>query len=117
MSCWCSVTKSCPTLESPQTAAHQAFLSFTLLDLAQTHVHRVNDTIQPSHSLLPPSPLALNLSQHLSFHLFLSIINLKTSNENQTISVIKLQKVFFIIKAKNVSVTHNHLSYFLPFGV
>ena len=29
-----------------------------------THVHRVSDAIQPSHSLLSPSPPALNLSQH-----------------------------------------------------
>ena len=27
-------------------------------------VHRVSDAIQPSHALLSPSPLALNLSQH-----------------------------------------------------
>ena len=31
---------------------------------AQTHVHFVGDSIQPSHPLLPPSPPALNLSQH-----------------------------------------------------
>ena len=30
----------------------------------QTHVHQVGDAIQPSHSLLSPSPPALNLSQH-----------------------------------------------------
>ena len=35
-----------------------------LPELAQTHVHWVNDTIQTSHPLLPPSPPALNLSQH-----------------------------------------------------
>ena len=35
-----------------------------LPEFAQTHVHWVNDAIQPSHPLLPPSPLALNLSQH-----------------------------------------------------
>ena len=35
-----------------------------LLGLAQTHVHWVSDTIQPSHPLLSPSPPALNLSQH-----------------------------------------------------
>ena len=35
-----------------------------LLEFAQTHVHWVDDTIQPSHSLSPPSPPALNLSQH-----------------------------------------------------
>ena len=33
-----------------------------LLQFAQTQVHRVDDAIQPSHSLSPPSP-ALNLSQ------------------------------------------------------
>ena len=31
---------------------------------AQIHVHRAGDAIQPSHPLLPPSPPALNLSQH-----------------------------------------------------
>ena len=35
-----------------------------LLELAQTHVHRVGDAIQPSHPLLAPSPPAFNLSQH-----------------------------------------------------
>jgi len=33
----------------------------------QTHVHRVNDAIQPSHPLLFPSHPALNLSQHQVF--------------------------------------------------
>ena len=32
-------------------------------ELAQTHVHRVGDAIQPSHPLSSPSP-AFNLSQH-----------------------------------------------------
>ena len=32
-------------------------------ELAQTHVHRVSDAIQPSHPLSSPSP-AFNLSQH-----------------------------------------------------
>ena len=34
------------------------------LDFAQTYVHWVSDAIQPSHSLLPSSPLAFSLSQH-----------------------------------------------------
>ena len=37
-----------------------------LPELAQTHVHRVGDAIQPSHPLSSPSPPALNLSQHQS---------------------------------------------------
>ena len=35
-----------------------------LPEFAQTHVHWVSDATQPSHPLLPPSPLAFNLSQH-----------------------------------------------------
>ena len=35
-----------------------------LLELAQTHIHRVSDAIQPSHPLLPPSAPALNLAHH-----------------------------------------------------
>ena len=35
-----------------------------LLGLAQTHVHRVGDAIQPSHPLSSLSPPAFNLSQH-----------------------------------------------------
>ena len=35
-----------------------------LLEFAQTHVHWVSDTIQPSLPLSTPSPPALNLSQH-----------------------------------------------------
>ena len=35
-----------------------------LSGFAQIHVHWVDDAIQPSHPLLPPSPPALNLSQH-----------------------------------------------------
>ena len=37
-----------------------------LPELVQTHVHRVSDTIQPSHPLSSPSPPAFNLSQHQS---------------------------------------------------
>ena len=35
-----------------------------LLELAQTHVHRVDDAIQQSHLLSSPSPPAFNLFQH-----------------------------------------------------
>ena len=35
-----------------------------LLELAQTHVHRVSDDIQPSHPLSSPSSPAFNFSQH-----------------------------------------------------
>ena len=35
-----------------------------LLEFAQIHVHWVGDAIQPCHPLSPPSPPALNFSQH-----------------------------------------------------
>ena len=38
-----------------------------LSEFTQTHVHRVSDAIQPSHPLLSPSPLTLNISQHQVF--------------------------------------------------
>ena len=47
----------------PWTAARQASLSITN-SWTQTHVHRVGDAIQPSHTLSSPSPPAFNLSQH-----------------------------------------------------
>ena len=49
---------------TPWTAAHQDPLSITNSQFAQTHVHCVGDAIQSSYPLSPPSPLALNLSQH-----------------------------------------------------
>ena len=45
------------------TVAHQAFLSFTISQSAQTYVHWVGDAIQPSHPLSSCSPPAFNLSQ------------------------------------------------------
>ena len=35
-----------------------------LPELAQTHIHRFSDAIQPSHPLSSPSPPAFNISQH-----------------------------------------------------
>ena len=61
----CSVTQSCPALCNPTDCSTLGFpVLHHLLELAQTHVHWAGDAIQPSHPLLPPSPLAFNLSQH-----------------------------------------------------
>ena len=59
-----SVAQSCLTLCDPVDCSSPGFLvNHQLPELAQTHVHRVSDAIQPSHPLLSPSP-AFNLSQH-----------------------------------------------------
>ena len=50
----CLVAKSCPLFDTPWTIARQASPVFLYLpEFAQTHVHWVGDTIQPSHPLLP----------------------------------------------------------------
>ena len=43
-----------------------------LLELAQTHVHRIGDAIQSSHTLLSPFPPAFNLSHHLGLFQWVS---------------------------------------------
>ena len=56
--CYCSVAKSCQTLCHPMDCNTPGFpVLHYLLEFAQTHVHWVSDAIQPSHSLLSPSPL------------------------------------------------------------
>ena len=63
--CCSSVAKSCPGLCNPIFFTIPGFpVLHHLPEFAQTHVHWVNDAIQPSHPLLSPSPPALNLSQH-----------------------------------------------------
>ena len=63
--CCCSVAQSCPTIWNPMDCSIPGFpVLHHPLELAQTHVHRVGDTIQPSHPQFSPSPLAFNLSQH-----------------------------------------------------
>ena len=52
-SCCCSVAQSCPTLCEPMDYSTPGFpVLHHLPELAQTHVHRVSDAIQPSHPLL-----------------------------------------------------------------
>ena len=56
---------SCPTLCNPMDCSTPGFpVLYYLLEFTQTHVHRVDDAILLSHPVSPPSPLALNLSQH-----------------------------------------------------
>ena len=58
-----SLTQRVWLFVTPWTASHQASL-YQLQELAQTHIHRIGDAIQPSHPLSSPSPSAFNLSQH-----------------------------------------------------
>ena len=60
-----SAGQSRPTLCNPMDCSIPGLPVYhQLLELTQTHVHRVSDAIQPSHPLSSPSPPGLNLSQH-----------------------------------------------------
>ena len=60
-----SLAQWSPTLCDPMNRSMPGLLvHHQLLESTQTHVHQVDDAIQPSHPLSFPSPPALNLSQH-----------------------------------------------------
>ena len=71
-----SVAQSCPTLCDhmnhimPGLPVHHQLPKFT-----QTHVHRVGDAIQPSHSLSSTSPPASNHSQHQSLFQWVNFLH------------------------------------------
>ena len=72
----CSVAQSCPTLCNSMDCSTPGFPVFHyLLEFAQTHVHWVDDAIQLSHPLLPPSPPVLNLSQHQNLFQWVSSLH------------------------------------------
>ena len=59
-----------------------------LLEFAQTHVLWVDDAIQPSHPLLPPSLLSLSLPQHQGLFQWVSSLH-------QVAKVLELQRQSF----------------------
>ena len=60
-----SVTQPCPTLRDPMDWNKPGFpVHHKLLELTQSHVHWVDDTIQPSHPLSSPSLSVINHPQH-----------------------------------------------------
>ena len=87
-----SVILSCQTPCNPMDCSMPGLpVHHQLLESTQTHVHRVGDAIQPSHSLSSPSP-TFNLSQHQGLFQWVSsshqvpkywscIFNINPSNE------------------------------------
>ena len=68
-----SVAQSCPTLRDPMNRSTPGLpVHHQLPEFTQTHIHRVSDAIQPSHSLSSPSPPAPNPSQHQSLFQWLN---------------------------------------------
>ena len=67
------VTQSYPTRCNPMDSSTPGFpLHHHLLELVQTHVHKVSDAIQPSQPLLSPSSPAFNLAQHHGLYQWVS---------------------------------------------
>ena len=72
MSCCHSVAKLCPALCDTMNCTIAGFPVLHYIPIVQTHIHWVNEAIQASHSLLPPSSLAFNLSQHQGLYQWVS---------------------------------------------
>ena len=71
-----SVAQLCLSLCDPMNRSMPGLpVHYQLLESTQTHVHCVNDTIQPSHLLSSPPPPALNLSQHQSLFKWVSSLH------------------------------------------
>ena len=68
-----SVPSLSPTLCDPMNHSTLGLpVHHQLPEFTQTHVHRVDDAIQPSHPLSSPSPPAPNPSQHQSLFQWVS---------------------------------------------
>ena len=68
--CSCSATQSCPTVCHPMDCSMLGFhVLHCLLEFAKTHVHWVNDAIQPSHPVTPFLLLPAILSNELALHI------------------------------------------------
>ena len=67
-----------------------------LPELAQTHVHRVSDAIQPSHPLSSPSPPAFSPSQHQGPFLMSQFFTLGGQSIGISASASVLQGIFRI---------------------
>ena len=84
------------TLCDPRDWSTSGFPVFHQLpELAQTHVHRVDDAFQPSHPLSSPSPPAFSLSQHQglfqwvsSLHQVAKILELQLQHQSFTMELL-----------------------------
>ena len=84
-----SVAQLCLTLCDPMDCSIPGLpVHHQLLELAQTHVHRVGDALPPSHPLLSPSPPTFNLSQHQGLFQWVSSLHqVNTVNTSQSIGI------------------------------
>ena len=73
-----SVAQLCLTLCDPMNRSTPGLpVHHQLPESTQTHVHQVDDAIQPSHPLSSPSPPAFNLFRHGCYKCGICIVPLK----------------------------------------
>ena len=91
-----SVAQSCPTLCDPMDCNTPGLpVHHQLLELAQTHVHLVSDTIQPFHPwsshLLPPSVFSSESVLHIRWPKYWSFsFSISPSNEYSGLISLKI---------------------------
>ena len=105
-----SVAQSCPTLCDPMDCSTKGFpVHHQLQELAQNHVHRVGDAIQPSNPLLSPSPPAFNLSKH-QFSQFSSVSSTQASlSITNSRSLLKLMSIESVMPSNLLILCHSLL--------
>ena len=92
-----SLAQSCSILCNPMDCSMPGFpVHHQLLELGQTHVHRVGDAIQPSYPLLSPSPPAFNLSQHQRLFQWVDFMQVAKGKELQQQSFQWIFRVDFL---------------------
>ena len=102
-----SVTQSCPTFCDPMDCSMPGFpVHSQLLEFARTHVHRVSDAPLLSHPLSPPSPPALNLSQHQGLFQLVGSLHqvakvLEVQLQHQSFQCIFRVEIFFRISFRS----------------
>ena len=105
-SCCCTVAKLCPTICDSMACSTLDFSVLPYLpEFTQIHVLWVDEAIQPSHPLSPPSLLALNLSQHQG--LFQWVVSLHQVAE---VLEFQLQHQFFQQTFRNSQLQRSSLS-------
>ena len=118
-----SVTQSCLTLCNPMNHSSPGLpVHHQLPEYTQNHAHRVDDAIQPSHSLLSPSPPALSLSRIMVFSNESAIcirwskywsfsFNISPSNEHPGLISFRMEWLeLFAVQRTLKSLLHHHSS-------
>ena len=119
--CCCSVAQSSSTLCDSMDCSMPGFpVLHSLLKSAQTHVHWVNDVIQLSHPLSPPSHSALILFQHQGLFQWVSSshqvakywrFSINPSNENSGLISFRIDWFYLLVVQGGLkSLLQNHNS-------